>query len=287
MPACGDSVGQRVQDQEVGPGDVAAFALESGNPDNIRGVETLELDVELPERLHGFVFVDTPTSSALGSGLSAVCLGFPVSVGVVLHVVRGSVPLEEEELVFLEQIDARDIPIVAVVTRIDLETGWQASAELVARQLHDRGIAAPVLGVSSALRRLALGGATTLDEESGVPRLLDALERAGRAHRTERALATVIPDTLDRVRDALERRTDVVRVAANDGVDDPLGRDAPWRTSLAARLDEVATACAHDVSDHVAAVRQRLDEVAAAVASLADWDRLAARPNGRSSPPRS
>src|SRR5262249_16821699 len=90
--------GPSVQDQEIGTGDVAAFALHSGNPGNIRGVETLELYAPVPERLHGFAFVDTPTASSLGTGVAAVCLGFPASVGVVLHVVRAGVLLEEEEL---------------------------------------------------------------------------------------------------------------------------------------------------------------------------------------------
>jgi Dynamin family len=153
---------------------LACYVTERGNPGNRRGLAQVE--AKLPCRLlaGGLQIVDTPGVGGLRSVHGAATMAALPTADAVLLVSDASQEYTAPELEFLRQAIRLCPNVVCVLTKIDMYPEWRRIAELDAGHLHNAGIEADLIAVSSTLRWEALDrGDPTIDAESGFP----ALER--------------------------------------------------------------------------------------------------------------
>lgn len=251
--------------------DVAIYASETGNPDNERGL--LAVEVGLPHRLlrEGLVLVDTPGVGGLGSRHSAMTVRALPSADAIVLVSDASQALTEPELSFLDL--ARDLTstILLALTKTDLYPQWRQVAAHNVTHLHGRGITAPILPVSAALRQHALAvHDADLHRESGYPDLLETLQRdvAGRAARSaQRDVAHHVATVAHSVAQPLatERtmltdpdsraRLTAELTAAHDHVASLQAGAARWQHTLADGITDLATDAEADLRARVRALR--------------------------------
>lgn len=164
--------------EQIEIADIAEFVTERGNPENTKRVEFVE--VSSPNRLlaHGVTLVDTPGSGTLASGYGAATLAFLQSADGVVFVTDASQEFNAPEIEYLQAAAERCGVILIVMTKIDLYPEWRRILELNRQHLAEAGIEAPIYPVSAALRDIALlERDRQLNEESGIPHLLEALRR--------------------------------------------------------------------------------------------------------------
>jgi hypothetical protein len=183
---------------------VAGYVTEAANPDNAKGVRSVELGVPAPLLQRGLVLVDTPGVGGLGSAHATITLAALPMADAVLFVSDASQEYTAPELEFLATARRLCPFVVAVLTKRDVYGSWRDILELDRGHLAARSLELPLLAVSSELRRLAIErGDATLNEESGFA----ALERFLRddvAARGERIVLDGVRAVADRVVDELE-----------------------------------------------------------------------------------
>jgi GTPase SAR1 family protein len=166
--------------EEIQRNDVAEYVTERGNPENSRNVEFVELKVRNGLLARGVTLVDTPGSGTLASGYGAATLAFLQSADALIFVSDCSQEFIEPEIEYLKAAAERCATVLVAMTKIDLYPEWRRIVEINRGHLERAGIEAPILPVSSTLRRIALSEpgapwARELNEESGYPALLETL----------------------------------------------------------------------------------------------------------------
>jgi hypothetical protein len=147
---------------------VAQFVTESANPDNVRRIESVDVGVPSPLLASGLVLVDTPGVGGLGSTHSTITIGALPMADAVLFVSDASQEYSGPELEFLQTARSLCPNVGCVMTKIDFYPAWRKILDLDNAHLAAAGVAAPVLAVSSSLRRIATTtNDASLVEESG------------------------------------------------------------------------------------------------------------------------
>ncbi len=120
--------------------DVGLYVSENENPDNVKQVESVE--IELPElrALRPLEFVDTPgLGSAFAHNTEAALRWLP-QVGAALVAVSSDAPLSERDLNLLQELRQHTPKIVLLLTKADLLTEPQRAEvfAFVRQQLHKK-----------------------------------------------------------------------------------------------------------------------------------------------------
>jgi gas vesicle protein len=221
--------GGKPRREPIDVNEIRAYASEAGNPANARHLTGVEVGLPSDLLRSGLVLVDTPGVGGLGSVHSATTVAALPTADAVLLCTDASQELTDAEMQFLDMV--RDLcPTVAcVLTKTDFYPAWRKIADLDSEHLARRGIDAPVIATSAALRRRAAArDDRKLNEESGYPPLLAFLRDhvvASAAHVARRAVAR----TVSEVANQLEQRFSAEREALTA----PSGSAA-----LVARLEE-------------------------------------------------
>lgn len=179
---------------------VAQYVTESGNPDNMRRIEQVEVGMPSPLLAGGLVLVDTPGVGGLGSTHSTITIGALPMADAVLFVSDASQEYSGPEIDFLRTARSLCPNVGCVMTKIDFYPAWRKILNLDTAHLHDAQLDAPVLAVSSTLQRIA---STTKDdtllEESGFAQLATYLSTEIVGKREELVLRTAAAEMLSAV----------------------------------------------------------------------------------------
>ena len=168
---------REVIEEVIDPPNLPHYATESGNPDNQKHVEIVEVGIPNALLSRGLSLVDTPGVGGLNSGHIAATLAFLPTADALLFVSDASAELSEPEIAFLEQATKICPTFLFALTKIDLYPEWRRIAELDLQHLQNRGINVTLSPVSSVLRDAAFAQQdATLNQESGFPGLLDSLK---------------------------------------------------------------------------------------------------------------
>ncbi|MFH0977635.1 MAG: dynamin family protein [Spirochaetota bacterium] len=111
--------------EEIAINSIDAYVSESKNPENIKDV--LWVDVELPElkQYEGLRFVDTPGLGSIFKHNSEVTEKWAPEIGVAIVAVSADRPLAENEIVLLKEVEKYSPDIVLLLTKADLFTDAQ------------------------------------------------------------------------------------------------------------------------------------------------------------------
>jgi GTPase SAR1 family protein len=155
------------QSASIDPARVEKLISEAGNPDNLLGLERVDLALPSPFLKAGISLIDTPGVGGLG-GAQRATLAFLPLADALLFVSDASAELSAPEVDFLQRAVEACPAVVLVLTKIDLYPHWRRIAELDQGHLAAAGVDIPVLPVSSHLRqRAVLLRDKALSEESG------------------------------------------------------------------------------------------------------------------------
>ncbi len=86
---------------EIGRGEIASYATESGNPRNVKLAQHISIQTPNPRLANGLTFVDTPGVGGVYEQHSAVTLGFVQNADAVVFVTDATQPLMDSELDFI------------------------------------------------------------------------------------------------------------------------------------------------------------------------------------------
>ena len=193
----GETVVEQIEREQI-----PEFATEAGNPENSRNVEFVEAQVRNGLLARGVTLVDTPGSGTLASGYGAATLAFLQSADALIFVSDCSQEFIEPEIEYLQAAAERCSTVLVAMTKIDLYSEWRRIVEINRGHLERAGIAAQILPVSTALRRIALEERDRdLNEESGFPALLETL----RSEILDQAGARAAREAVRAVREATDQ----------------------------------------------------------------------------------
>ena len=171
---------QRRLDSEITLAELPQFVTQEGNPGNVLGIETA--NVEIPAELlrRGFYFVDTPGLGSIIAENSLTTQAYLPEADALLLVTSFESPLSEEEQRFLSATLRSGLPIFVTVNKHDLvsETEREQALAFVRSHLQELYGSSPPK-VFSVSARDGLAAKRTKDAEllgaSGLPALEDTL----------------------------------------------------------------------------------------------------------------
>lgn len=131
--------------QRVPLAELAAFATEEGNPQNARGVRSIEVTV--PDAPEGLRLLDTPGVGSLASSGAAQAFAWLPRCDFGLVLVAAGTPLGRDETALLSGLRHAGIDCCVVLSKSDL----LAEADLEAARRYVRGELRPVLGRDDGL----------------------------------------------------------------------------------------------------------------------------------------
>jgi hypothetical protein len=221
--------------------DIAALVTETEDGSAPSGIDMVEVVMPSEALADGLALVDTPGVNALRHGDDRAVLDFlPYADGLIL-VTDASAELSPPELRFLDAARERCPAVLVALTKIDVYPEWRRIAELDTRHLAELGLADRLVAVSSALE--SSGEADDgLTGESGFMALRSAIDE----HVVDPARRLGWSRAGDDLANALDR----------------------LRAAESARLDAL---------DDPAAARQRLEELEAARAGVAQMRQASAK----------
>jgi hypothetical protein len=152
------------------------YVTEGGNPDNIRGLRSVEVQVPRQLLADGLTLVDTPGVGGLESTHGAITLSALPSAEAVVFVSDASSEFSAPELDFLRHAHELCPNLVCVVTKTDFYPEWRRIAEIDNGHLERAGFPTEIIAVSSTLRTHAVrADDKALNIESGFPKLVNFL----------------------------------------------------------------------------------------------------------------
>ncbi|MEY2421010.1 MAG: hypothetical protein QOI95_1077 [Acidimicrobiaceae bacterium] len=151
---------------------VSQYVTEAANPENVRHIESVDVGVPAALLQGGLVLVDTPGVGGLGSTHSTITIGALPMADAVLFVSDASQEYSGPELEFMRTARSLCPNVGCVMTKIDFYPAWRKILDLDLGHLADAGLTAPILPISSTLRRVAAEtGDASVEEESGFAQL--------------------------------------------------------------------------------------------------------------------
>ena len=267
---------------------VREFVTEATNPENERRVQWLEVGV--PNRLlaDGLVLVDTPGVGGLGSVHGAItAAALPMADGV-LFLSDASQEFSEPEMTFLKQALSMCPNVACVLTKTDFYPAWRKILDLDEGHLRDEKLTLDILPVSSILRREALDtGDAALDEESGFPKLLDALNTEIIGDGSRRGVVAVCAETMTII-DQLEgqfkteesalaspERAEELQhnlLAVRERAEKLKSQSARWAQTLNDGVADITSDLDHDLRSRLRAITREADEVVEEGDPAEFWD---------------
>ena len=194
--------------ETVSPDDVARWVVENESAEERRTVELVEIGMPHPLLERGIALVDTPGVGGLNAAHAVATLAFLPSSDALVFVTDASAELSAPELEFLARAVDAGPPILVAVTKVDMYPEWRRIVALDKGHLEAAGMDLDPYPVSSVLRALARDiSDPALDEESGLPRLQEAIAETAtegaRARSVAAALAEVAP-AIEQLREPLD-----------------------------------------------------------------------------------
>ncbi len=269
---------------------LAEYVSEAGNPGNQRDLWAVEVGIPRQLLATGLVLVDTPGVGGLGSAHSATTIGALPTADAVMLVSDASQEYTEPELAFLDR--ARDLcpSIICVMTKTDLHLEWSRIIELNREHLTRRGIEAPILATSAALRSKAVASEDrALNLESGYPALIDHLRNHVVGHATDlsrRQAAHAVMSSVGQLRGrfAAEQRAlrdpdasaELVREleATKARTGELRSRMARWQQTLNDGAADLSSDADHDLRERIRRLTQLVDDAVADVDPAEVWEQL-------------
>jgi ribosome biogenesis GTPase A len=145
----------------IGITDLERYASETGNPQNKKEVDALEVFVPSPLLREGMCFVDTPGIGSVFSANTAATQEFIPHIDAAVVVIGADPPIAGDELALVEDV-AKQIPDLFVLNKADRVTEHEREAAVAfAKQVLEDRIHRPVRTVFqvSALEQLNGTGA--------------------------------------------------------------------------------------------------------------------------------
>ncbi len=159
---------------------LADYVTEKRNPNNVKKVKNVSVEMPVPFLRYGIEFVDTPGVGSAITANTATTYDFLPECDAVLFVTAADSPMTSLELEFLKEIREYVSRIFFVVNKIDLMADDERDevlgfvAETIRTQIGQN--TAKIFPVSSRLGLAArTSGDTVLYEQSGLKALEDAL----------------------------------------------------------------------------------------------------------------
>ncbi|HUQ44745.1 MAG TPA: dynamin family protein, partial [Candidatus Limnocylindria bacterium] len=280
-----DAVVDRVELDQL-----ADYVTERGNPGNARGVEVVEIRV--PNRLleRGWAFVDTPGIGGLNRAQAAAALGFLPVADALLFVTDSSAELAEHELAFLRRAHEVCPTVLVALSKIDLHGAWRRIEQADRTHLDAIGLSVEPLPVSSVLRAEALRTRdATLNDESGIPRLLEVLHEQVLGGARAGALRRAVADARSAIRQLdvpLQREQAAVRDPSRMGAEqaelrvirDRLqllrGPAARWSQRLGDGFSDLGSSVDYQLRGAMRSILRAAEERIDATDPGADWEAL-------------
>lgn len=160
---------------EVDPGTLAAWVSESGNPDNAKGVRSVEVFAPSPLLASGMCLVDTPGLGSVFTANTAATRELLPHVDAAVAVLGADPPISGEELELLAEIASQTPHLLVVLNKADrLPAQDVAEAARFTREVVERRLGRAVTGIFevSAAERLRPASAPERDWRL----LVDSLE---------------------------------------------------------------------------------------------------------------
>lgn len=276
--------------EEVDIDDIAEHVSELGNPGNVQQLWAFEVGIPRDLLRGGLVLVDTPGVGGLGSAHSATTIGALPSADAVVLVSDASQEFTEPELAFLDLARELTPTVLCVLTKTDFYPRWHTIVELNRGHLAKRGIDAPVLPTSAALRRLALDrGDRELNRESGYPALVAALrdgvlaDVARLARRSAAHNVIAVTEQLVQPFEAARRlHADPSQSAellaeleaARDRADALRNQAARWQQTLGDGFSDLAADAEHELRARTRRLAKQADDGIAGVDPGEVWEQI-------------
>jgi GTP-binding protein EngB required for normal cell division len=106
--------------EEVAPEAIGSFVAESGNPDNVKGVSTVTVELPELERLRDLRFVDTPGLENAHVHNTEAALEWLPNAALALVATSADHPLSEQDLELLERVGRFTPKVSVLLTKADL-----------------------------------------------------------------------------------------------------------------------------------------------------------------------
>jgi predicted GTPase len=285
--------GEEPEIQEIDLDEIADLVAEQGNPENVKGVDLVEVGIPNPVLERGLTLVDTPGAGGLRAGNAAAVNWFLPYADALLFVTDASAPLSACELEFLNASHQTCPNVVVVLSKVDLYPEWRRIQAIDEDLLEDAGLRGRVVPVSAQLRRTAVSKPDpNLNRESGVPDLMavlrsEILDRAVTAG-ARRALGEA-GETLDHLlaetqtrRQALTEPETGHRLleqldAARSRIEDLRKANSKWQTMLSDGIADLNQELDYHLKSQVQTLHTRVDEDVAAGDPANEWETLTAR----------
>lgn len=267
---------------------VPEWVTEWNNPDNTKNVDRVRLSIPNPLLARGLTLVDTPGAGGLGAGHAAATMGFLPFADALLFVSDASAELSAPEVEFLVDAAARCPLVVMAQTKIDLYGEWRRIVELNRSHLATAGLEIPIIGLSSVVRRAALGAKDReLNGRSGFAELfgvIDSTVLASARSRSRERVNVAVQGALDQI--ATSAETEAAGLAAparNAEILEQLERSrgqlehlkgpaARWQVMLADLWAELAATLSHDFRRGLRGVTQMVDDELEGLKNAREWD---------------
>lgn len=209
--------------------EVSRYVAEAENPDNIRGVDAVEILLPSPLLRSGMCLVDTPGLGSVFQVATASTHAFVPHIDAALLVVGADPPISADEVALAGRVAEQVDDLIVVMTKADrVDAGERAQAARFTADILEERLGrtpGPVFEVSASER---LDGRTTRDWDQLLDTLHELSEESGRAlvraageRAVDRLVAQLLSLTAEQrslltspVED-LERRLDALRESEN------------------------------------------------------------------------
>ncbi|GIF25966.1 dynamin [Paractinoplanes tereljensis] len=246
--------------------------IAEGDRAGVRAVE-----VRLDRRLlgAGLSIIDTPGVGGLDSAQGNLTLGALALAGAALFVTDSAQELTAPEVEFLRRAMERCPRAFCVMTKTDLYPEWRRMVEINQGHLRQAGLDVPIVAVSSFLRmRAQARDDTSLNDESGFPKLVEVLRRDVLGASAENKLAAarnelrfVVGQLRERidaeqaVAAAPEAAPEVVRRYAEKSKRSAVLAGGSWQTVLGDGIQDLSADVEHDLRERLRIMVRRGEDL--------------------------
>lgn len=110
------------QAKNIGLAELADFITEERNPENVKKISRVDLELSRLERYPGVQFVDTPGLGSVHQHNTATSRGWLPRVGAAFLAISIDHPLSEDDITLLRELESHTPETHIILTKIDLVT---------------------------------------------------------------------------------------------------------------------------------------------------------------------
>jgi GTP-binding protein EngB required for normal cell division len=170
--------------REIPPDAIAGYVAEQGNPDNVKGVQNVEVFVPSPLLATGMCLVDTPGLGSVFVAGSVATRSFVPQIDAALFIVGTDPPISGEELELLADITRQTSNILIVLNKADrVPEADRREAARFTSEMIERRLGWPAVKVYevSAAEQMREPGRSFVDWQALVTDLTSLAETRGAA----------------------------------------------------------------------------------------------------------